>query len=274
MKPRKTTKGDQNPPIVIRKMGFSFADLPRHWFGNDPVQTHVVNGLHFVFPAGERFFIRSLKPFRDEMPDELRERIRGFSGQEAHHQLEHRHAFEAIEDQGYDVQSFLSWYKRLAYDLIEPRVDPVSRLATTAALEHYTAILGEFVLSSDLLDDCHPLMRDLLLWHACEEIEHKSVTFDVLERVDPRYRRRVTGFLIGSALLFFFWGAGIRHMLQQEPPKKRRHSSLRALSSLSSTITHLVPRALDYLRPSFHPDDHDNYHLAREYLDKIGRLTS
>lgn len=69
------------------------------------------------------------------MPEELQERIRGFSGQAAHHQLGHRHAFEAIEEQGYDVKSFLTWYKRLAYDVIEPRVDPVSRLATTAALE-------------------------------------------------------------------------------------------------------------------------------------------
>ena len=274
MKQETTTASDQNPPIVIRKMGFSFSDLPRHWFGDDPMRTHVVNGLHFVFPAGERFFIRSLKPFRDQMPEELQERIRGFSGQEAHHQLEHRRAFEAIEEQGYDVESFLNWYERLAYELIEPRVDPVSRLATTAALEHYTAILGEFVLTSDVLDDCHPLMRDLLLWHACEEIEHKSVTFDALKEVDPRYRRRITGFVIGSAVLFFFWGAGIRHMLEQEPRENRRRSSRGALSAITSTLSHLVPRALDYLRPSFHPDDHDNYHLAREYLEKIGRLTS
>ena len=274
MKPTKTARSDANRPIVIRKMGFSFADLPNHWFGDDPVRTHIVNGLHFVFPAGERFFIRSLKPFKDQMPAELQERIRGFSGQEAHHQLEHRHAFEAIEEQGYDVQSFLSWYERLAYKVIEPRVDPVDRLSTTAALEHYTAILGEFVLTSDALDDCHPLMRDLLLWHACEEIEHKSVTFDVLQEVDPRYRHRVAGFVIGSSLLFFFWGAGIRHMLEQEPEEKRRNSLRSALSELSSTLAHLVPRALDYLRPSFHPDDHDNYHLAKEYLEKIGRLTA
>ena len=27
---------------------------------------------------------------------------------------------------------------------------------------------------------------------------------------------------------------------------------------------------LDYLRPDFHPDDHDDYELAREYLESVG----
>lgn len=267
-----TTSADSAPPIVIRKMGFEFGDLPRHWFGGDRIRTHVVNGLHFVFPAGERFFIRSVKPFRDLVPEELRERIRGFSGQEAHHQSEHRRAFEAIEAQGYDVQSFLEWYEELAYRGIEPKVSPEARLATTAALEHYTAVLGEFALASDTLEDCHPRMRELLMWHACEEIEHKSVTFDVLQHVDARYRTRLSGFVIATAVLLFFWGAGIRHMLRQEPRGRAFDSPREALGIVASTISHVMPRLLDYLRPSFHPDDHDNYDLARQYLDMIGRL--
>ncbi len=267
-----TVEHASTPRIVIRKMGFSFEDLPRHWFGGDPVRTHVINGLHFVFPAGERFFIRSVKQFRDDVPPWLQERITGFFGQEAHHQAEHKRAFRAIEQQGYDVQSFLQWYEGWAYDAIEPRVRPVARLATTAALEHYTAVLGELALTGDVLDDCHPLMRQLLKWHACEEIEHKSVAFDVLQHVDPRYRTRVAGFVIGSLVLFFFWGSGALHMLRQEPGRARPLASGRALSILAATARHLAPRLLDYLAPSFHPDDHDNYELARSYLEAIGRL--
>lgn len=265
---------EDTPAIIIRKMGFTFEDLPRHWFGGDPIRTHVVNGLHFVFPAGERFFIRSVKRFRDQVPDELQERIRGFFGQEAHHQAEHKRAFEAIEKQGYDVQSFLEWYEKLAYDEIEPRVEPITRLAVTAALEHYTAVLGEFALESDSLDDCHPLMHQLLKWHACEEIEHKAVAFDVLQHVDPSYRRRLSGFAIASVVLLFFWGSGTVHMLRQESARQdgRRPSTRRGLSTLASMVRNVAPRLLDYLKPSFHPNDHDNYELARSYLSKIGRL--
>lgn len=271
----KTTEHSEDvPAIIIRKMGFAFEDLPRHWFGGDPIRTHVVNGLHFVFPAGERFFIRSVKRFRDRVPDELQGRIRGFFGQEAHHQAEHKRAFKAIEAQGYDVESFLQWYEELAYDKIEPKVRPVTRLAVTAALEHYTAVLGEFALASDTLDDCHPLMRQLLMWHACEEIEHKSVAFDVLQHVAPRYRTRFAGFVIATAVLFYFWGEGTRYMLRQEPPATRRASTGSAFATLASAVTNVAPRLLDYLKPSFHPDDHENYELARDYLAKIGRLDS
>ena len=261
------------PPIIIRKMGFLFDDMPRHWFGGDPVRTHIVNGLHFVFPAGERFFIRSVKQYRDRVSDELRERIVGFSGQEAQHQAEHRRAFRAIEEQGYDVRSFLDWYEHLAYDVIEKSTRPIWRLAATAALEHYTAALGELVLSSDILDDCDPAMRDLLLWHACEEIEHKSVAFDVLQAVDPRYRIRALGFGIGTVTLFYFWGRGTLHMLEQEEAADESERSS-AMRLLGSALRDVAPRILDYLRPDFHPDDHDNYHLAADYLQAIGRAAA
>ena len=47
--------------IVVRKMGFDFNGLGDHWFGGDPFLTHLINGLHFVFPEGEKFFIRSTR---------------------------------------------------------------------------------------------------------------------------------------------------------------------------------------------------------------------
>jgi uncharacterized protein len=267
-----------NKPIVVRKMGLSFKDLPRRWFGGDPVRTHLVNGLHFVFPAGERFFIRSVRRYEAELPPELRERARAFYGQEAHHQAEHLRAFAAIEAQGFDISAFLDWYEQTAYQTIERRVPPHLRLATTAALEHFTAVLGELVLDSDLLDDAAPIMRELLLWHAAEEVEHKSVAFDVLRHIDPRYSTRILGFLIGTAMLCYFWGEGTRAMLAQEramaplPEPEGVEPAQRRLRALLAT--RLPALILDYLKPGFHPDHHDTYHLASDYLASIGRLTN
>lgn len=261
-----------SPQIVVRHMGFDFADLPRHWLAGDPWVTHMVNGLHFVFPAGERFFIRSVKRYRDGLPPELAARVQAFCGQEAEHQAEHRRAFEAIEAQGYDVQSFLQWYRALAYDEIEPMADPLLRLATTVALEHYTAVFGEFALTDPFLDDCDPRMRALLKWHACEEIEHKSVAFDVLQHVDDRYLLRVTGFVLATTMLLYFWGRGVQHMLAQEENAPRRGER----GGVGMTITRFVfdhlPPLLAFLKPGFHPDEQDNYGLAHDYLEEVGRL--
>jgi predicted metal-dependent hydrolase len=259
-------------------MGLSFEDLPRYWFGGDPVRTHLVNGLHFVFPAGERFFIRAVRHYEAELPGELEARVRAFYGQEAHHQAEHLRAFAAIEAQGYEIRSFLDWYEQVAYEAIEQRVPPHIRLATTVALEHFTAILGELVLDSELLADAAPIMQQLLLWHAAEEIEHKSVTFDVLQHVDPRYSTRLVGFLIATLTLFYFWGVGFRHMMRQEaalPPEPVDEASAAgARRALLRDLSRLPRRVVDFFRPSFHPDDHDTYHLASAYLSSIGRLAA
>ena len=45
----------------------------------------------------------------------------------------------------------------------------------------------------------HPVMRQLLEWHALEELEHKAVAFDVLRAVNPSYALRITGMALGSA---------------------------------------------------------------------------
>ena len=184
--------------LVVRRMGFPFDGVPRYWFGNSAFRTHLINGINFVFPAGERFFIRSVNHYSNRVSKEMRERIRGFAGQEAMHQVEHLRFFATLEHQGYEIQSFIEWYERVAYDFIEQRFPPEVRLATTAALEHYTASMGEFALSSGLLDAAHDQIRDLLMWHAAEEIEHKSVAYDLLMEVDPRYRTRLKGFMIGT----------------------------------------------------------------------------
>lgn len=253
-------------------MGFDFEDLPRYWLADDPFVTHMVNGLHFVFPAGERFFIRSVKRYRDGLPPELAERVKAFCAQEAEHQAEHRRAFEAIERQGYDVQSFLEWYRELAYKEIEPMADPLLLLATTVALEHYTAVFGEFALKDEFLDDCEPRMRALLKWHACEEIEHKSVAFDVLQHVDDRWGLRVTGFVMATAMLTFFWGRGVQHMLAQEPEAPKSGERGGVGMSIGRFVLDHLPPLLAFLKPSFHPDEQDNYSLAHAYLEKVGRL--
>jgi hypothetical protein len=64
------------------------------------------------------------------------------------------------------------------------RVAPQSfQLATTAALEHYTAVLAEQLLMDDAFNqfEVPEKLRGLFQWHALEECEHRAVAFDVFE---------------------------------------------------------------------------------------------
>jgi hypothetical protein len=248
-------------------MGFCFDDVPRHWFAGNAFLTHFANGLHLVFPAGERFFIRSVKHYLHQIDDpELLERVRGFFGQEGSHGHEHERSFEMLERHGFEIRSFLGWYERA----------PILRLSVTVALEHFTATLAEQGLTTDVLDHAHPVMRDLLRWHAAEEIEHKSVAFDVLQHVDPRYRVRVAGLVLATCGLLYFWGRGTRALLAQEPDLDRRTLTRQRRAARSLGLGHrfLADAVLSYLRPGFHPDCNDNHHLARDYLYRVGRLAA
>ena len=261
-------------PIVVRKVGFSFADVPRHWFFGAAVPTHIANGLNLVFPEGERFFIRSVKHYLDRIDDpRLKERVRAFFGQEGRHGHEHEASFEMLRAQGYEIDAFLRMYEKLAYETIEPRVPPSVRLSVTVALEHFTACLAERALTADFLDHAHPSMRDLYKWHAAEEIEHKSVAFDVFEEVDGRYWIRMIGLGLATVGLLGFWTVATRKLLDQENLPAEEIAQQRRAAQAPGQDREVIKKAfIEYLRRDFHPDDRDNYALAERYLESIGRL--
>src|SRR4051794_7855651 len=87
-------------------LGFD-ASIPRHWFGGNAFATHLVNGVNLPFPAGERFFVRSVRRYVAELDDPaLVEQARGFFGQEGRHAQAHERFFEVLEAQGYPVHRF------------------------------------------------------------------------------------------------------------------------------------------------------------------------
>lgn len=264
--------------ITPRSPEFEYADLPRNWMGGNPFGTHIANGANLLFPSGERFFIRSVRFFADRITDpELRAQVKAFYAQEARHGAAHQRQFEVLRAQGYDVDSFLRAYDRLAWDKLEPAFSPELRLAVTAALEHYTAIMAEGALGYGALDIAHPKMKQLLLWHACEEIEHKAVAFDVLKAVAPSYATRLAGMTLATLGLAAFWVAATVTLLRQDRAAGRPLTlqQLRETGDDRRSIARDVfwRGFREYLRPDFHPMQNDNLRLARDYLASVGLAT-
>jgi uncharacterized protein len=260
--------------IRPRAMNIDFDEVPRHWLGGRALPTHIANGANLLFPAGERFFIRSVLRYLDRIEDaELRTQISGFCGQESHHAHAHERQFEILRAQGFDVDRFLRRFERIAFGFIEPKAPPSLRLAVTAALEHFTAIMGENALREGHLQPAHPAMRQLLLWHAAEEIEHKSVAYDVLQQVAPSYALRMAGLAIAAVGLAGFWAAATASLLRQdaEVDRKRLREEWRELRQRHSIFKRVFLRGVrEYVRRDFHPWQNDNLALAREHLAASG----
>jgi len=277
-------------PLEARSPRLSFAGVPRHWFAGDRTATHVANAVNLLFPAGERFFVRSVHRFAARIRDaELKERVRGFSQQEGHHARAHEEWFRTLEAQGFEVERFLAVYQRICFGIIEKISPDKLALATTAAAEQFTALLARDTIESDIFANAAPALRELLMWHAAEELEHKSVAYDVLQEVAPGWGWRAAGMAMGATLLVSFWAAGfvvLNHQdrkLPEEPRESLRGKLGKArLEELDAIVARMRARRramgsriflrgiADYLRPGFHPDQIDDASLLKSGLAAAG----
>ena len=256
------------------QLDYEVESLPRHFISDDLVMSHVVATLSALFPEGEDFFVRSVRRFRDRITDPvLKKQVAGFIGQEANHGREHRNFNARLAELGYPSQSIDRMVKAgLSFD--ERHRSPEVCLAITAALEHYTATLAEVLLSSP---EAQALIstdevRELLLWHALEESEHKSVAFDVYQEVcgDQKLRKRImnqmtVGFIVATLIHTI-------HSLLLDPDTRDLRGLGRSLKAVKESpwLTKAVRRRIrDYNRSDFHPTDHDNTELTALWRERL-----
>jgi len=261
--------------VPTRRISFeeSLQSVPKHFAADgDLIQSHLAASLSAVFPDGEDFFVRSVRNFRDEITDpELKRQVAGFIGQEAMHGREHRVLNDRLDELGYPTRTIAKWSRR-GMELRERIAPPIANLAATVALEHVTALLAERILDDPetraLLGD--GAVRDMYLWHALEESEHKAVAFDVYRTVDGsetlrRWTMRVMRFgLVGGLLL----QVGVA-VLADKTARRRIRRDVRAMrrSKLFSRETWELLKAFE--RRDFHPDDRDTTALLEEWREKL-----
>jgi hypothetical protein len=259
-------------PIVPRDFAIDLTQVPRHWMANNPTATAIANGVNLLFPYGERFFVRSVNRYADQIDDPaLRAAIKGFFGQEGRHAHAHDRANAVLRAQGYEIDRFLASYERISA-WVEAHTPPKLRLATTAAAEHFTAILAEGAFRHGALDRAVPEMRTLLAWHAAEEIEHRAVAFDVLKAIDPSYLLRIAGLLWATALVGGFWLWGAAMLLRQDRiGGVRAWRQLRDRPKRDAIVRRVFLRGIrQYLARDFHPSANDYDRIAGEWFAAHG----
>jgi uncharacterized protein len=272
-----TQARNQDRKIQTRRISLdeSFADVPRHFAaGGDLIPSHLAAALSAVFPEGEDFFVRSVRRFRDQITDpELKRQVAGFIGQEAMHGREHRAFNDRLDELGYPTKRMERLTKRFL-GLRERLLPAKSNLAVTAALEHFTATLAELVLTSEETRDQfgHEAVRDLFVWHALEESEHKAVAFDVYRAVGGTERMRVVTMNVIRVVFVGSMALQIMVSLLGDRETYRPGQLLRSWRSFrrSPILSEAVRRQLrDYNRPDFHPDDRDTTDLIAQWRSEL-----
>jgi predicted metal-dependent hydrolase len=268
-----------------RMVRFDWSQTPLHWVPDDPFSTHMINVLHLLLPEGERHFIKAVLEASSLVEDpELEAAIKPFVQQESWHAWAHQVVLDHLSDQGIDTKAYTD---RLGRHLSTMLGDPPKffpsplrrwwlyrRLADVAALEHFTAMLGQWVLTNRALDEAgaDPMMLDLLRWHGAEEVEHRALVYDVYQHVSGNYFIRAFSMLMTTPLFVGWWVAGARYLMRADSTidqkwRWRDWVSAARRNRLPGPWTLLVTAPLRYLKPSHHPNDEGSTEMAVEYLE-------
>jgi hypothetical protein len=275
--------GHEGHPLEPRRVRFDWSGTPRHWVPDDPFTTHVINVLHLLLPTGERWFVEVVNKARPLVRDEeLDEAIKPFVQQEAWHAWAHTVVLQHLAEQGIDTEPYTD---RLEGEFRRFLGDHPSwpaplqrwwlnrRLAMVAAIEHYTCVMGHWILANRGLDEAgaDPVMLDLLRWHGAEEVEHRSLVFDVHDHVSGSRLQRATAMLGVVFMLSLRWIQGVRFLMRHDPSlggaKPRWRDWLRAArQDRLPSPWRLYGAAPRYLRPSHHPNSEASTETAFGYL--------
>lgn len=192
--------------IVVRKVKFAFPDdlddvLP----GNDLLQESYLVAFSLTMPYLEPYLIRTYRSVLARITDPaLADDVRAFIAQEAQHFQNHRRVNEIIRAQlGEEVGATLR--------AIEDRLDDDYQRFTNEASDRFNLVYAEgfeamtcamaitmfeqaAAGTSDVFTSFGP-WQQLWAWHAAEEVEHRTVAFDVYEHLTASWLRRVLGAL-------------------------------------------------------------------------------
>lgn len=269
--------------IHARNVEFDWEDVPLEYLPGEPYATHFWNVMHLVLPEGERamadVFAQAMPLIEDER---LKEELLGFVGQEAMHASSHEGFREYLHQAGYDIPKIMKTMEFAVnailgdHGLTGKAADfwLAERLGIYAAAEHFTATVGEWLLDNTAFDEigADPTMLDLLKWHGAEEMEHRSVAFDVFQYVDGSYSRRARTMGIAIAGLLPLWFSTAAYMYATDPTVKKP-KFLWPLEFVKATRKGLIPglkfvygEIPQYMNPKFHPSQMGDIDKAVRYL--------
>lgn len=268
---------------IRRNLKFSLPkDKVNRWNKGHLHISQFFNTLSIFFPAGERFFIDSLRHYRDQITDTtLKEQVSAFIGQEAFHTREHEEYNEAMREAGIPVDRM----EQIVIEVLDRvrLLPPSLQLAATISLEHLTALMGHALLDNlGALGEADPHFKTLWQWHALEETEHKAVAYDAFNQVvgtgAKAYAQRLFAFTLANII---FWSL-FYPFYYQAVKSTGGHRDLKGwLESFKfffvnpGPLTRIIPEWLSFLKPGFHPWQHDNRHLLKEletFAEKVEAL--
>lgn len=267
-------------PVVRKNLDFKLHHIPRFWFGGDAFRTRFFDAVCLTFPDGERYFIESIRQFREKIIDvELKNKVTTFIRQEAQHGIAHEKMNQLMIEQGMPIANFTAVLQSLLRFELKFR-SPRYNLAMTAAAEHLTALMADaFYSKKSTLSEADPYIRALLAWHAIEEMEHRDVAFDVMQQVGQvSESTRKLALITTTLVMFGFTLYRTNVMLRYDGYSQMQrlalfYHGLPWFFGKNGVLNQIKAPYLSWYKQGFHPSQHPiirQYKVWVELMEKTG----
>jgi hypothetical protein len=253
---------ERHQPIVVRQMDFDFpSDIDPVVVEGDPEQSYVMIGLSLLLPYLEPYLIRTMKEAKKEVRDpDLLDDLERFSAQEGQHYRQHMLLNDAIRLQGFPKLAQLEQALEADYRRFSREKSLRWNLAYAEGFEALTTAFARFTFERESDSNTHPQVAALYGWHLVEELEHRTVAFDVYDHLCGGYLYRLFVGLHAQWHMSRFIFRVVRYMLEADPEAIERCGGVanlqaRRRASRPELLRRFLPKLLRTYSPRYTPHD-------------------
>lgn len=268
--------------INVRKIDFHLLPFLKNnhdWHKDGVVIMHFMNAFQSLFPDGEGLFIDAVRDsmarYSSKISQDhvLQHDIEMFIKQEGRHSVLHEKWTQALITTGYHKMK--SYDKQLYRFRLWARshLNLMTRLSLSIASEQYTASLAGLFAADfpEIILHSPPLIQKIFLYHAMEELEHKSVCFDIYQILNGGYLRRMAGMVFITFDILINTFLRQRYLLRADGKwnRQQKKKCWELYLGHKGLLHMLFPKIGAYLRPSFYPWQSDE---RKKFEKKFGHL--
>jgi predicted metal-dependent hydrolase len=247
--------------ITVRRLNLSFpAGLDPLVIEGQPEESYITVGLSLLLPYLEPYLIRTMHAAKEQVTDpELARALALFNAQEGQHYRQHIRFNDAIRMKGFEKLKELEVEIDADYKRFTASRSLRFNLAYAEGFEAFTMAMARFSFETKMLDRLTPEAQDLFRWHLVEELEHRTVAFDVYDHVSGGYFYRLVVGLFAQWHLNRFVIKSARVMLDAEREALettyggRAGYWKRAKPQIRRAARHLLPKILATYLPWYTP---------------------
>ncbi len=190
--------------ITVRQMPFEFPDeIDPVFIEGDHRQSFAFIAASLLLPHLEPYLIRSMKAAEKHVTDpKVLVGLKAFAAQEGQHYRMHMKFNAAIRRSGFPGLEALERELADDYQRFTQTRSLRFNLAYAEGFEALTMNAIKFMMEPDGFGEDLPVFMQMIEWHFVEELEHRTVAFDVYDHVCGGYPYRLAVGIWGRRSLY------------------------------------------------------------------------